>query len=151
MADPYGTDLSVTLRAVALLFPDGSTRVVTTWQSDLRQTEVAGRTLLAESLGRRLDTPRGGLIDVVIPSTTAYYGTDIADIINDDMTVRAVAMTSAAVDAEMLKDARVVASATNSTFAAGVLLVPINITDGAGPFPLVLAVGNVTTQILSSP
>lgn len=153
MATDYGLDLSCTMRTVALEMPDGSSRTITAVQPPIDMSEVAGRTCLAEALVRRLTSPRGTLPDVVIPPSpqVAYYGYDVTQFVNSDMGVRDVAQVGANVDAEMRKDERVVQSATAATFASSVLLIPINITDGTGPFSLVLAVGNVTTAILSAP
>lgn len=150
MAVDYGSDLSCTLRAVALPFPDGTTRVVTAVQPTLDMAEVSGRTCLVEALVRRLTTFRGTLLDVVIPSTTANYGTDVSGWLNDDIDARGLAMLGSAVDAELRKDERVERVATTATLVANVLMLSIEVVDGDGPFTLVLAVTQVTIQILSS-
>lgn len=150
MATDYGTDLSCAMRSVALEMPDGSTRVVEAVQPSLDMAEVSERVCLAEALVRRLVTYRGQLIDVVIPSTTADYGTDVTQNVNDDLDPRAIARIGSDVDAEMRKDERVVQSATQASLVSNVLMLPINVTDGKGPFPLVLAVSQVTVQILSA-
>lgn len=148
-----GHDLSCTLRTVPLVQPDGSTRLVTAVQPTLDMAEVSERTCLIEALIRRITTPRGTLIDVVIPSTTANYGTAIDDFLNDDIDARGLAQIGAAVDAELKKDERVVRSSTAATLvgagAAATLILTITVVDGAGPFQLVLAVTAETVQLLA--
>ena len=151
MSTDYGNDRSVTQRIVVLPFPDGTTRAVKAVQSSLDQVEVTGRACLSEALLRRLVTFRGTLIDSEIPSTTADYGEDLTQSVNDDMTPRAIAMVGAAVDAELRKDERVIRSATVATLVGGILMVAINVVDSAGPFKLVLAISSVSVQVLSVP
>jgi hypothetical protein len=150
MATDYGHDVSVTQRTVVLPFPDGTSRAVTAVQHALDQSETSGRPLLGEALLRRLVMYRGTLIDVVIPSTTANDGTDVTQFVNADFSPREIAMLGASVDAEMRKDERVVGSSTQASLVGEVLLLPINITDGEGPFRLTLAVSDVV-QLLSVP
>jgi hypothetical protein len=151
MTTDYGHDRSVTLRTVVLPFPDGTTRAVTAVQSSLDQSEVSGRACLTEALVRRLVTYRGTLIDVLIPSTTADYGTTILDFVNDDMTPRDIAMAGASVDAELRKDERVIRSTTPASLAGEILMLPITVYDAAGPFKLVFAVSQASVQLLSVP
>ncbi len=148
---PLGYDVSVTYRTVALEYPDGSTRVVTAFQSALDQAEVSGRVCLAEGCARRLVSPRQSLVDVEVPSTTANYGTDLTENLNADLDPRGLAMVSAGVDAELRKDERVVRSVTNAALIGDLLMVPINLFDAAGPFKLVLSIGSVNVAILSAP
>jgi hypothetical protein len=156
MATDYGHDLSCTYRTVVLPMPDGSTAAVTAVQPSLDGAEVSGRACLAEALVRRLATSRGTLIDVVAPSTTANYGNDVLGLLNEDVDARTLAMMGASVNAEMRKDERVVDAETRVTLIPGIagpnsLLLDITITDGVGPFKLVLMVSQVTVQLLSGP
>lgn len=151
MTTDFGHDRSVTLRTVVLPFPDGTTRAVTAVQSSLDQVEVSGRACLAEALVRRLVTFRGTLIDVAIPSTTADYGTDLTQHVNDDMNARELAMVGAGVDAELRKDERVLRSSTAAALVGDILMVPINVVDAQGPFKLVFAVSSAAIQLLSVP
>jgi hypothetical protein len=151
---PLGSDISCTLRTVALPMPDGTTQTLTAVQPALDMHEVSGRTRLGEALVRRLTSNRGSLPDVVSPSTTANYGTNLAAYANGDLTVREQAQLGARCDAECIKDEEVVSSVTTVTPIAppmGPLIVSISLVDGAGPFPLILSVSNVTTAILSAP
>jgi phage baseplate assembly protein W len=103
---------------------------------------VSGRRALIESLARRLDTPRGRLID------DPNYGTSLPGEVNDDLSQADIARIQAATTAECLKDERVVDATSDATFVNGVLTLNLEITDGQGPFPLTLAVSAVTVEIL---
>lgn len=105
--------------------------------------EVDGRVCLAQALARRLITPRGGLLD------DPNYGYDLTGFLNDDVTHATLASMQGQINAEMLKDERVIAASSTVVFVSGQLIVTISITDGVGPFPLVLAVSSVTVQVLS--
>jgi hypothetical protein len=107
-------------------------------------TEVTGRQLLSEALIRRLLTPRGGLID------DTNYGYDLVGELNDDLSPNDIGRIGSSIDQEMLKDERVLASKTQVLFQNGVLIVTILITDGTGPFPLVLQVSGVTISLLNT-
>jgi hypothetical protein len=146
----YGTDVSNTLRTVALTFPDGTTRAVTAVQHALAQDETSGRALLIEAIVRRLVTYRGTLIDTNVPSETADYGNDVTQNVNADFSPREIAMAAAAVDAELRKDERVIRSSTVATLVGDVLILAITVTDGIGPFKLTLAVRDVIS-LLSVP
>ena len=108
--------------------------------------EVSGRRLLSEALVRRLQTPRGALID------DPNYGYDLVGEVNDDLGPSDVGRIQANVQAEMLKDERVIAAAATATFLNGTLTVNIAITDGVGPFTLTLSVtsGLLTVQLLEA-
>ena len=147
----YGVDTSITLRTVALPFPDGSVRPVTALQPDKTFRVSRGRERLSDSLVCRLLTDRGTLPDVVIPSTVRNYGTNIEDNVNADMGPRERARAGAFIGAECRKDSRVVRADASVTQAGPALVTSITVYDGAGPFPLVLAVSEVSATILSAP
>jgi hypothetical protein len=126
MATDYGTDIS----CVNDFAPDG--RI------------TSGRHILAEAICRRLITPRGRLID------DPNYGFDLTGYTNDDMSPGDIAAMRVGIEAECLKDERVSAAvATASLAAGGILAVGITLTDGNGPFSLVLSVSATTISILS--
>lgn len=104
---------------------------------------VTGRVCLAQALVRRLTTPRGRLID------DANYGFDLRSYLDDDLGVGDLARVRAGIDAECLKDERVSAASSTVQMAGGVMIIAIVITDGDGPFNLVLSVSQVTTSILA--
>ncbi len=104
--------------------------------------EVDGRINLGQALARRLQTPRGGLID------DPNYGTDITAEIDNDMDTRAIARIASRVDAECVKDERVFSSKTTASFVSGSLTLTIEIVDLAGPFKLIMLATNVTVELL---
>jgi phage baseplate assembly protein W len=104
---------------------------------------VSGRILHAEAIARRLQTPRGRLID------DPNYGFDLTGYIDDDVSPADIARIQASSAAECLKDQRTLAATVTIQFLSGVLIVSILLTDAAGPFSLVLSISAVTTQILA--
>lgn len=150
MAD-YGLDTSVTLRTVALPFPDGSTRAVTALQPDKDFHVSTGRTRLADSLVCRLLTDRGTVPDVVIPSTTRNVGYNLDNLLNADLDARGIAMAGAFAGAECAKDSRVTRADATVTPIANTVVASIAVYDGRGSFPLVLSVSQVSTLLLSAP
>ena len=140
----YGTDLAWGLVTVTLPFPDGSTRMLQVNDVDPNFAEVSGRACLAQALARRLITPRLGLID------DPDYGLDVRDWLNDDVTPAEIAKIGRLVEAELLKDERVVRAAASVTFVTGVLTITASITDGAGTFRLVLAVSELSAKLLEA-
>lgn len=125
MATDYGTDLS----CVADLDPNG--------------TAVSGRLLLGQALARRLSTPRGRLLE------DANYGFDLRQFLDSDLAPVDYAAIRTGVEAECLKDERILSAQATVTLTNNVLLVSVVLQDGTGPFPLVLATTNVTTTLLS--
>jgi len=120
MAIDYGRDLSCVTDLTA------------------EMAEVSGRRLLGEALARRLVTPRGSLLD------DPNYGFDVRDYIADDQSVSALPIIAASIDAEFRKDERVIDSRTTIQLAGtGVLTISSTVTDSAGPFQLVVAVGDL--------
>ena len=133
--------------------------------SDLDPTmaEVSGRLCLSQNLARRLITPRGTLID------DPNYGYDLTQYLNADIGPSDIAQIQAGVEAEFLKDERVldativaqfvgptqVQAALTATIAnpqpvpLGVLIITATVTDSTGPFTLVLSVSNVTVTLLA--
>lgn len=105
--------------------------------------EVDGRVCLAQAIARRLMTPRGTLID------DANYGYDLTAFLNDDVDASTINRMQGQIVAECMKDERVVGATATVVYTAQQLIVTISLTDGVGPFPLVLAVSAVTVQILS--
>lgn len=110
---------------------------------DAAGAEVSGRTCLAQAIARRLSTPRGRLI------YDPNYGYDLTGEINDDVSPADIARITSNVNAECLKDERVVSTTVTATFANSTLVVTIVLTDGQGPFVLVLAVTSVSVSLLA--
>ena len=113
---------------------------------DPAMLEVSGRTGLAQAIARRLITPRGRLID------DPNYGFDLTGRVGNDLGPRDIAILESGIEAECLKDERVItADVTVVLGAGGILTVSIGLQDGAGPFTLVLAVSDVTVALLTVP
>lgn len=108
-------------------------------------TVVTGRLLLAQALIRRWTTPRGRLLD------DPNYGYAVTDELNDDLGPADINEIAANMDAEAIKDERVISSSTTVQFNAvdGNLITNTIVTDGGGPFKLVLSITDVTVTILS--
>ena len=112
---------------------------------DPAMLEVDGVAGLAQALYRRIITPRGQLID------DPNYGFDVTQYVNDDVDQTAVSRCAAGVDAEFVKDERVVRSTTTAAFALGVLTVASVVTPSVGPsFRLTVAATAVTTTLLQT-
>jgi phage baseplate assembly protein W len=128
MTHDYGTDLSVT----------------DDFAADFHMS--SGRRLLAEACVRRLLTPLGQL------RRHPMYGYDVRDEIGDDVSKADLARVSANVQTQLMRDERIVQCTCTATLdRAGAMTLDIVLTDGAGPFRLVLAVSSVTVSILSGP
>lgn len=110
---------------------------------DMTGAEVSGRLLLGQALARRLQTPRGRLLE------DANYGFDLRQYINADLSPVDIAKIRAGVESECLKDERVLGATATVTLTNNVLIVTILVQDAAGPFSLVLSVTAVTTTILN--
>lgn len=105
--------------------------------------EVGGTLVLLQALARRIITPRGRLVD------DPNYGYDVSGFLNDDLSAADLASIGSGVDAEFLKDERVLRSSTTATLAAtGVLTIASLITTSTTTFQLVLAVTSVGVSIL---
>lgn len=110
---------------------------------DPSMAEVSGRLLLAQACVRRLTTPRGGLID------DPNYGYDVTQFLNDDLNPADLQRIASAIDAELVKDERVLSSTTQITLISNVLTIATQMTPSGGPsFSLVLAVSAVTVSLL---
>jgi|SRR5215469_119880 len=106
---------------------------------------ITGFQVLTEALLRRLSTPRGRLLD------DPDYGYDLTDEINDDLTTADIAAIAGRIDAELVKDPRVVSSTTSATFINGILNTTSALVTSVGPFTLYLAVSAVTVTLLDAP
>ncbi len=104
---------------------------------------VSGRMVLAHACLRRITMTRGSAIDA--PND----GLNVADWLNDSTTPADVKAKQSTVDAELLKDERVVSSETVARFTGGVITLTILIVDADGPFTLTIAVSELTVLLLS--
>jgi phage baseplate assembly protein W len=124
-APAYGTDLS----CVSDLDPS--------------MAEVSGNALLAQACARRLLTPAGTLID------DASYGYDLEQFIDADIALSDVSQIQSAIQAELLKDQRVLSCTAVVTYtqATSVLTANIQITGASGPFSFVLTISQLAATI----
>jgi phage baseplate assembly protein W len=98
---------------------------------------ISGNLAVGQAIARRLQTPRGDLID------DPNYGTDLTAYLLDDVTPAQVNAIQTNVNQECLKDQRVQAASTTVTLIANVLIVSIALQTATGPFTLVLSVSQV--------
>lgn len=126
--------------------------------------EVSGRTALAQSLARRLITPRGALIYDV------NFGYDLNQWVNADVAQSDVSQIQGYIRQEMLKDQRVISAqvtaqyvganqvdaaltgivANPNPYPTGVMVFVINIQDGTGPFTLTVTVSAINGVIIQN-
>lgn len=111
---------------------------------------VSGLRLVGEAIARRLQTPRGALLD------DSLYGFDVTGLVNADLSTSDIANLNAGITSECLKDQRVLSAKVTSEFivqeppSLGYLKITISLGTGAGPFKLVLAANQVTVAILQT-
>lgn len=111
--------------------------------ADPQGAMVSGRRCLAEAVARRYITPRGRLID------DPDYGTDLTEYLNADLGPADLARMFSDASREAQKDERVVGCDVTGTFIGGSVVLNVTLTDGAGPFQLVLVVTAVTVTLLT--
>jgi phage baseplate assembly protein W len=118
MATDFGLDVST--------FPD----------LDPNFTSISGTRVVAESLARRLTTPRGAL--PFFPD----YGTDVRSWLNESVTQDRIATWQRAIEAECLKEERVLSAKASVLFdfQAQNLAVTVSAVTADGPFKLNLSV-----------
>lgn len=147
----YDPVVGSTLRAVTAIQPALGLGTNTKTGALLPST-TAGRALLTEAVVRRISCTRGALPDVEIPTTLGNYGVDILDSVFGDFTTREAGELSARLDAQINLDERIVNSLSTATLAGEMLIVSINLVDGAGPFRLTLSIDTLSgdLSVLSS-
>ena len=105
---------------------------------------VTGRRAIGEAIARRLQTPRGGLLD------DPDYGYDLRGLVNGDVDTSFLSQIGYFVSIEAEKDERVGSASASVTFLNGALSVRMMVTTAEGPFTLVLSVNDVTVEVLST-
>lgn len=105
---------------------------------------VGGLDCLGQALVHRLSTPRGGLF------YDPNYGTDLRAYIEENISPKTLALVRADVQAECIKDERVLTCTASTSFdgATETLTVQVDVQTAAGPFRLVLAVTSLTVELL---
>lgn len=122
---------------------DLGTDISCTLDSPPEMGEVTGRTCLAQAIVRRLITPRGRLID------DPDYGYDLSQYLNDDLARSDLARIQFESESECTKDERVLSASVVLTVASGTMTAIVTLQDADGPFTLVLAINDVTVQLLT--
>lgn len=120
--------------------------------SDIGYTDVQvtnPRLLIAQRIARILQTPRGAFAIIGDDGSVGY---DTRALINAKLGPTELAKAKADIEAECLKDEQVNDATATLTLNAqsSTLTISISLTSSDGPFSLVLAVGDVTTDILFS-
>lgn len=111
--------------------------------SDMEPTlrVISGREALAHAIARRLQTPFGGLW------YDPDYGYDLRQFCSGQLTQASTIASS--VELEALKDERVLDAKAAVTVVGKTLDVKVTLTDGLGPFTLVIGVDALTLQLLN--
>ena len=102
---------------------------------------VDGIEQLAQALHARIVTPTGALIDDL------SFGHDVRENLNDASP--STSRIAAAVRSQWLADERVLDAQVSVTFEGETLRIEGLVESGEGPFRLVIAVGSVTSALLS--
>lgn len=99
---------------------------------------------LGQALVHRFITPRGGLF------YDPNYGSDLRAYVNDTMNAAKLAAVKADVQAEAIKDERVLSCLASATFnfQTKTLTVEVAVQTATGPFFLVVAVTSLTVELL---
>lgn len=105
-----------------------------------------GAHVIGEAVARRLVTPRGGLI------YDLNYGFNLRDFLNASLSTAQLRGLEGSVEIECGKDERVLDATATVTLNTQTqkLDVSVVLTTSAGPFTLLLAVGNVTVDVLKN-
>ena len=106
-------------------------------------SQAGGQRAIAEAIARRLQTPRGR--NVGDPN----YGYDVTAFLDADLSQADVVLMQGQVDAECVKDERVLTAACTASLTGTVLVISVALTTASGPFTLVLGVSAVTVTILA--
>lgn len=128
-----GTDIATPVSAEGLLDLDPTFALAT------------GRVQLAQAIGRRITTRRGSLAHI---GDDSDYGIDVRDFLGSDADATSAFRIGALVDAEVLRDERVLGCSTSASIVDGLLTLSLRLADAEGPFRLVLAVSGVTIELL---
>lgn len=105
---------------------------------------ISGTTAVAQAVARRFLTPAGSL------PWDQDAGMDLRDLLLEGLDRAQLPAIASMVRAEALKDERVdTATADASLSASGVLSITLSCTTADGPFELVLAVSQLTVDLLA--
>ena len=108
---------------------------------------ATGRRALAQAIARRITTPPGTMAWAEGAAGDSY-GIDVRAFLGDASDAGASFRVAALVQAEALKDERVLGADASASITDGVLTIAIRLADADGPFKFVLAVSAVTIDLL---
>jgi len=103
---------------------------------------VSGDLVVGQAVARRLVTARATLVE------DPNYGFDLRRYLNDDLGPADIARITAGVQAEALKDERVLAVVATVTLTLNILTIGLALTTANGPFDLVIAVSATSATVL---
>lgn len=106
---------------------------------------ATGRLQLAQAIGRRITRRRGELGWI---GDDPDDGMDVRDFLGGDADAASAFQIEAQVEAEAMRDERVLAAKATATITDGTLTISLRLADADGPFRLVLAVSAVTVDLL---
>ncbi len=114
-----------------------------------RDRLVSGRRNLANALARRLGTPRAALAEI---DDDGDYGLDLRQLIGESLSPADERRWKADIAAECEKDSRVGAAVVSFTLTPATqaleIVIEIEPADGSAPFTLVLAISELTVEVL---
>ena len=110
---------------------------------DPGMAEVSGVAMMGEAAHRRVNTPRGAVID------DPNYGIDVFDFLNAEATPAEVAQVPGLIDQEQLKDQRIQSSETTFDTTVTPNTLTTLLATAAGPFTLTQPVSAITAAILA--
>lgn len=106
---------------------------------------ASGRLMLAQAIGRRITRRRGELAWV---GDDPDDGIDVRDFLGGDADSVSTFRIAAQVQAEALRDERVLGCEVAASTTDGVLTLSLRLADAAGPFRMVVAVSALTIDML---
>lgn len=106
---------------------------------------VSGRLALAQAIARRLSTRNG---DLALIGDDPDYGSDLRELVGEDVDDRAAFEIAARAEKEALKDERVRTASATVTLAGTSHLLSLALSDADGPFRLTLAITDVSVSVL---
>jgi hypothetical protein len=107
---------------------------------------VSERTCLIQAIARRFITTRGSLVEDL------DYGFDLRSWLGESVGNLEFFQLQSGVEAECYKDERIESASAKLTFtpSANRIVIELRLTDGDGPFTLVVAIDEVSVEFLEA-
>lgn len=103
------------------------------------------KTLIAQRLARRLQTPRGALANI---GDDPNFGWDVRQYLNGKFTTSTTITAQEQIQSECLKDEQVATAKAAVTLVNGTMTIALSIVSSAGPFTLTMNVNQLTTALV---